>query len=76
MGFKMMWQNVLRERDPYKQNSMIKDILLLKPYLNSYYEATKLIFDNKNQGYDNTVMVKNNNNNEDKAEDYNVNRKF
>jgi hypothetical protein len=55
---------------------MIKDILLLKPYLNSYYEATKLIFDNKNQGYDNTVMVKNNNNNEDKAEDYNVNRKF
>jgi hypothetical protein len=44
MGFKMMWQNVLRESDPYKQNSMIKDILLLKPYLSSYYEATKLIF--------------------------------
>lgn len=43
MGFKMMWQNVLRERDPYKQNVMIKDILLLKPYLSSYYEATKLI---------------------------------
>src|SRR5215212_5783688 len=45
MGFKMMWQNVLRERDPYKQNSMIKDILLLKPYLSSYYEATKLIIE-------------------------------
>ena len=43
MGFKMMWQNVLRERDPYKQNSMIKDILLLKPYLSAYYEATKVI---------------------------------
>ena len=45
MGFKMMWKNVLRERDPYKQNSMIKDILLLKPYLSSYYEATKLIIE-------------------------------
>ena len=43
MGFKMMWQNVLRERDPYKQNSMIKEILLLKPYLSAYYEATKYI---------------------------------
>ena len=43
MGFKMMWQNVLRERDPFKQNSMIKDILMLKPYLSAYYEATKLI---------------------------------
>ena len=45
MGFKMMWQNVLRERDPFKQNQMIKDILLLKPYLSAYYEATKLIID-------------------------------
>ena len=32
MGFSMMWQNVLRETDPYKQNSMIRDILALKPY--------------------------------------------
>jgi len=51
MGFKMMWQNVLRERDPYKQNSMIRDILLLKPYLSSYYEATKLIIDKKQSEY-------------------------
>lgn len=43
MGFKMMWENVLREKDPYKQNSMIRDILLLKPYLSAYYEATKFI---------------------------------
>ena len=43
LGFKMMWQNVLREQNPYKQNSMIRDILLLKPYLSAYYEATKLI---------------------------------
>ena len=45
MGFRIMWQNVLREKDPYKQNAMIRDILLLKPYLSSYYEATKLIIE-------------------------------
>jgi hypothetical protein len=45
LGFKMMWQNALRETDPYKQNAMIRDILLLKPYLSSYYEATKLIIE-------------------------------
>lgn len=44
MGFKIMWQNVMRMREnPYKQNLMIKDIMMLKPYLSAYYEATKLI---------------------------------
>jgi hypothetical protein len=43
MGFKMMWENVRLEEDPYKRNSMIKDILLLQPYLSAYYEATKLV---------------------------------
>ena len=51
MGFKMMWQNVLLEKDPYKCNSMIKDILLLQPYLSSYYEATKLIVDKQQLEY-------------------------
>ena len=51
MGFKMMWQNVLRERDPFKQNQMIKDILLLKPYLSAYYEATKLIIAKQQSEY-------------------------
>ena len=51
MGFKMMWQNVLLEKDPYKCNSMIKDILLLQPYLSSYYEATKLIIDKQQSEY-------------------------
>ena len=49
MGFKMMWQNVLLEEDPYKRNSMIKDILLLQPYLSAYYEATKLVIDKQQQ---------------------------
>jgi hypothetical protein len=58
MGFKMMWQNVLLEKEPYKRNQMIKDILLLQPYLSAYYEATKLIFDKRQEhnerlvGYD------------------------
>jgi hypothetical protein len=43
MGFKMMWNNVLLEKDPYKCNAMIKDILLLQPYLSAYYETTKLV---------------------------------
>ena len=47
MGFKMMWNNVLLEKDPYKCNSMIKDILLLQPYLSAYYEATKLVLEKK-----------------------------
>ena len=49
MGFKMMWQNVLLEKDPYKRNSMIKDILLLQPYLSAYYEATKLVIGEQQQ---------------------------
>jgi hypothetical protein len=49
MGFKMMWENVRLEKDPYKQNSMIKDILLLQPYLSAYYEATKLVIDKQQQ---------------------------
>lgn len=49
MGFKIMWKNVLLEKDPYKQNSMIKDILLLQPYLSAYYEATKLIINKQQQ---------------------------
>ncbi len=53
MGFKMMWNNVLLEKDPYKCNSMIKDILLLQPYLSSYYEATKLIVQNNKDNKDN-----------------------
>jgi hypothetical protein len=62
LGFKMMWKNVLLEKDPYKQNAMIKDILLLQPYLSAYYEATNLIVEkqqpkqhqqqNEKQGYD------------------------
>jgi hypothetical protein len=38
---KLMWQNVKEEKDPYKRNQILKDILSMQPYLSSYYEATK-----------------------------------
>src|SRR5215208_4890702 len=77
MGFKMMWQNVLRERDPYKQNSMIKDILLLKPYLSSYYEATKLIVE-KQQEQQNEIELNNiiSINDDDEIQNNSSNAKF
>src|SRR5215213_4065124 len=75
MGFKMMWQNVLRERDPYKQNSMIKDILLLKPYLSSYYEATKLIIE-KQQEQQNEIEWNNISINDDDTAQIGNNAKF
>jgi hypothetical protein len=37
---KQMWQNVKEEKDPYKRNRILKDILSLQPYLSQYYEAT------------------------------------
>src|SRR5215208_1791807 len=77
MGFKMMWQNVLRERDPYKQNTMIKDILLLKPYLSSYYEATKLIVE-KLQKQQNEIELNNiiSINDDDEIQNNSSNAKF
>jgi hypothetical protein len=75
MGFKMMWQNVLLEKDPYKQNVMIKDILLLKPYLSSYYEATKLIIEKQQQQQQNEIALNNRSINDDE-EFNNSNAKF
>src|SRR5215213_9099795 len=75
MGFKMMWQNVLRERDPYKQNAMIKDILFLKTYLSSYYEATKLIIE-KQQEQQNEIEWNNISINDDDTAQIGNNAKF
>ncbi|MGI9009640.1 MAG: hypothetical protein ACR2F1_00430 [Nitrososphaeraceae archaeon] len=38
---KFMWQNYNEEQDPFKKFQMLKDIILVQPYLSSYYEATK-----------------------------------
>jgi hypothetical protein len=44
-----MWQNYHLEKDPYKKFQMVKDIIMIQPYLSAYYETTKLIFDNEQQ---------------------------
>jgi hypothetical protein len=56
---------------------MIRDILLLQPYLSAYYEATKLIFDKRQEhnerlvGYedqqDDDIMMINNDDDESKT---------
>src|SRR5688572_14403881 len=40
---KLMWENYNKEQDPYKRVQILKDIILVQPYLSSYYETTKLI---------------------------------
>ena len=34
---KLMWQNVKEEKNPYKRNQILKDILSLQPLLSTYY---------------------------------------
>ena len=48
---KLCWQNYNEEQDPYKKFQMLKDIIMVQPYLSSYYEATKLIIDKQKPEY-------------------------
>jgi hypothetical protein len=56
---KLMWENYNKEEDPYKKFQMLKDIVMVQPYLSSYYEATKLIVQ---QQTSTTKEIFNNNN--------------
>ena len=56
-----MWENYHLEQDPFKRFQMLKDIILVQPYLSAYYETTKLIVEkqkrqeqqqNEKLGYD------------------------
>ncbi|MGI9011907.1 MAG: hypothetical protein ACR2F1_12065 [Nitrososphaeraceae archaeon] len=38
---KFLWENYNKEQDPFKKFQMAKDIILVQPYLSSYYEATR-----------------------------------
>jgi hypothetical protein len=49
LALKLMWQNYNLEKDPYKRFQMLKDIIMVQPYLSSYYETTKLIVFDKLQ---------------------------
>ena len=44
---KLMWQEYLRERSPYRRVLILKEIKELQPYLSSYYEATKMVLESK-----------------------------
>jgi hypothetical protein len=56
---KLMWENYHLEQDPFKRFQMLKNIIMVQPYLSSCYETTKLVFDqrqeqqhNEKLGYD------------------------
>ena len=46
---KLMWENYHLEQDPYKKFQMLKDIILVQPYLSAYYETTKLVMQQQKQ---------------------------
>ena len=46
---KLMWENYNKEQDPYRRFQMLKDIIMVQPYLSAYYETTKLIFSTDKQ---------------------------
>jgi len=48
---KLMWENYHRETDAWKKFQMAKDLILVQPYLSSYYEATKLVIDKQQSEY-------------------------
>jgi hypothetical protein len=68
---KLMWENYHLEKDPFKRFQMLKDIIMVQPYLSAYYETTKLIVEKQQRQYQNnaTELV-----NDD--DDINSNAKF
>ena len=34
-----MWRNASEEKDPYKRNQILKDIIGMQPILSAYYEV-------------------------------------
>ena len=52
-----MWENYHLEQDPFKRFQMLKDIIMVQPYLSSYYETTKLIFDKRQEHNEKLVYV-------------------
>lgn len=37
---KLMWNNFLQEKDPFKRTVILREIVRMQPYISSYYEAT------------------------------------
>ena len=80
---RLMWENYHLEKEPFKRFQMLKDIIMVQPYLSSYYETTKLIFDKRQEhneklvGYDDQqdddIMMINDDDNDDESK---TNAKF
>ena len=45
---KLMWQEYLRERSPYRRVLILKEIKEIQPYLSSYYQTTKMVLEGQN----------------------------
>ena len=54
---KLMWQNAMNEKDPYRSTQILKEILSLQPYLSSYYDTTKEVM--KESNYMKNIMFRN-----------------
>ncbi|HSF51075.1 MAG TPA: hypothetical protein VLA74_09980 [Nitrososphaeraceae archaeon] len=46
---KLMWENYNKEQDPFKRFQMLKDMIMVQPYLSSYYGTTKLIVEKQQE---------------------------
>ena len=57
---KLMWENYHLEQDPFKRFQMLKDIILVQPYLSAYYETTKLIVEKHQQEQQSEIELNNN----------------
>ncbi|MGA9744581.1 MAG: hypothetical protein WBQ16_08180 [Nitrososphaeraceae archaeon] len=44
---KLIWQEYLRERSPYRRVLILKEIKEIQPYLSSYYQTTKMVLESK-----------------------------
>ena len=69
---KLMWDNYHLEQDPFKRFQMLKDIIMVQPYLSSYYETTKLIVEKQEQ-QQNEIELNNNISINDGEEEFNNN---
>ena len=76
---KLMWDNYHLEQDPFKRFQMLKDIVMVQPYLSSYYETTRLIVEKEQQEQQQNERALNNNisiNDDEEEFNNNSNAKF
>ena len=74
---KLMWENYHLEQEPFKRFQMLKDIIMVQPYLSAYYETTRLIVEKEQkQQQQNGIALNNNISINDKELNNNSNTKF